>query len=62
MKCLSCGTENPEGLEECSNGECQAILETPDQNLQRATRIAFGVALAFLAFCVVVIGILEPSR
>jgi len=62
VKCLSCGLENPEGLEECSNQECRAILETPEQNLRRATKIALGSALAFLAFWTIVIGFLEPTR
>jgi len=62
MKCLACGLENAEGLEECSSQECKAILETPEQNLSRATKIALGVALAFLTFWTVVIGFLEPRR
>lgn len=61
MKCLACGAENAEGLEECANQECKAILETPEQNLSRATKIALGVAFAFLAFWTL-ISFLEPKR
>ncbi len=60
MTCQSCGAENPEGSTTCSS--CQAAFETTEENLKRATRWALGVALAFLTFWTVVIGLLEPRQ